>query len=167
MNIKECRQLCLSNCSCTAYANSDIRGGSGCLLWFGDLMDMRDLEQGGQDLYIRLAASEIGLARKNHIMDCEEREKEMELPIYSFGTIENATNNFCIKNKLGEGGFGPVYKGTLIEGQGVAVKRLSKNSEQGLNEIKNEVILIAKLQHRNLVKLLGCCIQGDEKLLIY
>ncbi|XVE96001.1 hypothetical protein REPUB_Repub02eG0184000 [Reevesia pubescens] len=100
-------------------------------------------------------------------MDCEEREKEMQLPIYSFGTIENTINNFCIKNKLGEGGFGPVYKGTLIEGQGVAVKRLSKNSEQGLNELKNQVILITKLQHRNIVKLLGRCIQGDEKLLIY
>ncbi|XVF04254.1 hypothetical protein REPUB_Repub05bG0066800 [Reevesia pubescens] len=210
MNIKECRQLCLSDCSCTAYANSDIReGGSGCLLWFGDLMDMRDLETGGQDLYIRLAASEInksgiswekkrvvlivssviigmgmligailctqwrkrnrkGFARKNHITECEEREKEeMELPIYNFATIVNATNNFCVKNKLGEGGFGPVYKGTLVEGKDIAVKRLSKNSGQGLNEFKNEIILIAKLQHRNLVKLLGCCIQGDENLLIY
>ncbi|WRX29401.1 Serine-threonine/tyrosine-protein kinase [Theobroma cacao] len=101
-------------------------------------------------------------------MDCDEREnEEMELPLFNFGTIANATNNFSIENLLGKGGFGSVYKGTLAEGQHIAVKRLSNDSGQGLKEFKNEVILIAKLQHRNLVKLLGCCIQGDEKLLIY
>ncbi|WRX29402.1 Serine-threonine/tyrosine-protein kinase [Theobroma cacao] len=109
-----------------------------------------------------------GLTRKNHTLDSDEKEKEeMELPLFSFGTMANATNNFSVDNLLGKGGFGPVYKGTLEEGQEIAVKRLSKNSGQGLKEFKNEVILIAKLQHRNLVKLLGCCIQGDEKLLIY
>ncbi|KAK7290795.1 hypothetical protein RIF29_05496 [Crotalaria pallida] len=65
-----------------------------------------------------------------------------------------ATNNFSIQNKIGEGGFGPVYWGTLTDGVAIAVKRLSASSGQGLTEFKNEVKLIAKLQHRNLVKLL-------------
>ncbi|KAJ0733627.1 putative protein kinase RLK-Pelle-DLSV family [Helianthus annuus] len=95
------------------------------------------------------------------------QEEDMEPPIFSFSTIANATANFSSDNKLGEGGVGPVYKGMLEEGQEIAVKRLSKNSSQGLNEFKNEVVFISKLQHRNLVKLLGCCIEGDERLLIY
>ncbi|KAK9084926.1 hypothetical protein Sjap_025337 [Stephania japonica] len=70
-------------------------------------------------------------------------------------------------NKLGEGGFGPVYQGTLLDGHEIAVKRLSKNSGQGLEEFMNEVTVIAKLQHKNLVRLLGCCIQEEEKMLVY
>ncbi|KAA8523791.1 hypothetical protein F0562_010214 [Nyssa sinensis] len=94
----------------------------------------------------------------------ESRKEDMDLPLFNLITIANATNNFSINKKLGEGGFGPVYKGMLEEGQEIAVKRLSKNSSQGVEEFKNEVICIAKLQHRNLVKLLGCCIQGEEKI---
>ncbi|KAF6159065.1 hypothetical protein GIB67_032682 [Kingdonia uniflora] len=97
----------------------------------------------------------------------ESQTFELDLPVFDFVTIENATNNFSSNNILGEGGFGPVYKGVLSTGQEIAVKRLSKNSGQGQEEFKNEVILIAKLQHRNLVRLTGWCIQREENILIY
>ncbi|XP_062187330.1 putative cysteine-rich receptor-like protein kinase 12 isoform X2 [Phragmites australis] len=88
--------------------------------------------------------------------------------LYDFAQIKEATDNFSSENKLGQGGFGPVYKGLLPGGLEVAVKRLAACSVQGLLEFKNEIQLIAKLQHKNLVKLLGCCIQGDqEKMLVY
>ncbi|GAA0162919.1 transmembrane signal receptor [Lithospermum erythrorhizon] len=95
------------------------------------------------------------------------KREDMDLPLFEFHTITSATRNFSIENMIGKGGFGPVYKGILSSGQEVAVKRLSKNSGQGAQEFKNELILIAKLQHRNLVRLLGCCIQGEEMMLIY
>ncbi|GLT49855.1 hypothetical protein SLA2020_233830, partial [Shorea laevis] len=86
---------------------------------------------------------------------------------YDLSTIRDATNNFSDENKLGQGGFGAVYKGRLANGQEVAVKRLSMNSGQGDLEFKNEVQLVARLQHRNLVKLHGFCLEGRERLLIY
>lgn len=86
---------------------------------------------------------------------------------YSLASIQAATNNFSDDNKVGEGGFGDVYKGILPNGQEVAVKRLSRNSGQGAVEFKNEVVLVAKLQHKNLVRLLGFCLEGEEKILIY
>ncbi|XP_010529593.1 PREDICTED: cysteine-rich receptor-like protein kinase 11 [Tarenaya hassleriana] len=82
-------------------------------------------------------------------------------------SIETATNRFSESKKLGEGGFGEVYKGMLPSGTQVAVKRLSKTSSQGAREFKNEAVLVAKLQHRNLVRLLGFCVEGEEKLLVY
>ncbi|CAN1747821.1 G-type lectin S-receptor-like serine/threonine-protein kinase RKS1 [Linum perenne] len=104
-----------------------------------------------------------------------KREKEVlggstiypELPFYDLGSILIATNSFSLANKIGEGGFGTVYKGQLSNGQEVAVKRLSRSSDQGIQELKNELLLIARLQHRNLVKLLGCCIEDDEQILVY
>ncbi|GLT52410.1 hypothetical protein SLA2020_257550 [Shorea laevis] len=94
-------------------------------------------------------------------------KKEVEIPLFNFSSVSAATNNFSASNKLGEGGFGPVYKGKLLNGHEVAVKRLSRSSGQGWDELKNEAMLIAKLQHKNLVKLLCCCIEGNEKILIY
>nr|XP_027062938.1 putative receptor-like protein kinase At4g00960 [Coffea arabica] len=86
---------------------------------------------------------------------------------YSLSAIQTATNNFSVANEIGEGGFGRVYKGVLANGQEVAVKRLSRSSGQGAEEFKNEIVVVAKLQHRNLVRLLGFCLEGEEKILIY
>ncbi|KAI8557700.1 hypothetical protein RHMOL_Rhmol04G0030200 [Rhododendron molle] len=205
MSLEECRRTCLGNCSCTAYTNLDIRkAGSGCLLWFGDLIDIKEfIEGGGQDIYVRMASSEsedspylfcingpnsytvyvagkdllsfdldtsIG-AGNNTLTEANKshntRKKEVDLPQFSFASVSAATDNFSDANKLGEGGFGPVHKGKLQRGYKVAVKRLSKKSGQGLEELQNEAMLIAKLQHKNLVRLLGCCIDRDEKILIY
>ncbi|EXC11581.1 Receptor-like serine/threonine-protein kinase SD1-8 [Morus notabilis] len=222
MSLEECRKLCLENCSCTAYANADIEnGGTGCVTWSGELIDIRDYAEGGQVLYVRLAAADlendwtpkkiiiivavaVGICvllsvlfvvwrRKakentetrgpreksqdlllNEMVNSKregysgERDKdELDLPLFDYRTMAMATNNFSDENKLGQGGFGSVYKGMLVEGQEIAVKRLAKNSAQGIEEFKNEVRLIAKLQHINLVRLLGFCIEMDDKMLIY
>ncbi|CAF1732622.1 cysteine-rich receptor-like protein kinase 41 [Brassica napus] len=84
-----------------------------------------------------------------------------------FDTIRLATDDFSPGNQLGEGGFGVVYKGVLDSGEEIAVKRLSMKSGQGDNEFINEVSLVAKLHHRNLVRLIGFCLEGQERLLIY
>ncbi|KAI4334054.1 hypothetical protein L6164_018791 [Bauhinia variegata] len=84
----------------------------------------------------------------------EEKDTEgIGVPYFDFESILEATANFSDANKLGRGGYGPVYKGMFPGGQAIAVKRLSSVSSQGLKEFKNEVVLIAKLQHRNLVRL--------------
>ncbi|XP_031498249.1 cysteine-rich receptor-like protein kinase 10 [Nymphaea colorata] len=97
----------------------------------------------------------------------EDELQSVEALLFDLDSIRIATDNFSLQNKLGEGGFGPVYKGKLPGGEIIAVKRLSKYSSQGAAEFKNEVQLVAKLQHRNLVRLHGCCLQGEEKILIY
>ncbi|KAJ9560284.1 hypothetical protein OSB04_005444 [Centaurea solstitialis] len=96
-----------------------------------------------------------------------DKKTNNELRYFTFQSILSATNKFSSTNKLGEGGFGAVYKGKLADGQEVAVKRLSKSSAQGVKEFKNEIELIVKLQHTNLVRLLGCCIEKQEKILVY
>ncbi|XXG69595.1 hypothetical protein AAC387_Pa06g2418 [Persea americana] len=217
LNLDACKEECLKNCNCTAYASADIsEGGRGCLMWHGDLVDLRVYSVGGQDIYTRVAASDLdgsaieysrGLQGKKELFvtlltiivglllfvscgycwwrkakgremngrhdtvlsddDIEENCKGSELLLFNVSVIAAATNNFSESNLLGKGGFGPVYKGQLLNGQEIAVKRLSKTSTQGIKEFKNEVTLIAKLQHRNLVRLLGYGISGQEKMLIY
>ncbi|XBI29462.1 hypothetical protein VPH35_053446 [Triticum aestivum] len=237
MTLDQCRQLCLANCSCRAYSAANVSGGinRGCVIWGVDLMDMRQYPAVVQDVFIRLAQSEvdalIAAARRQRpnrklliagvaaasgvlllgaILGCccfwrkkrhaktapsshsdvlplrhrkhpaasparnqrlaENRmssEKDLDLPFFDLEAILTATDDFDPDSKIGQGGFGSVYMGKLEDGQEVAVKRLSKKSVQGVGEFKNEVKLIAKLQHRNLVKLLGCCIDEDERMLVY
>lgn len=104
---------------------------------------------------------------KNEDGNEEETSQMVQSWQMNFATISAATNNFSEANKLGQGGFGTVYKGTLSTGQEIAVKRLSKTSGQGEKDFKKEALLVAKLQHRNLVKFLGFCLEKDERLLIY
>ncbi|XP_024976433.1 G-type lectin S-receptor-like serine/threonine-protein kinase At4g27290 isoform X2 [Cynara cardunculus var. scolymus] len=210
LTLVQCQKLCLKNCSCMAYANILKKGGNGCLLWTGDLVDIQEAPSFTSEIYVRLAFSDlvsvsgshkkkrkmipliigvvVGMSitlglifvlwRKwkknsvpkgegNQLYTNESRKEDLELPLFNLSEIAKATHNFSFNNKLGEGGYGPVYKGVLQDGKEVAVKRLSETSNQGLDEFKNEVICISKLQHRNLVRLLGCCIQGNEKMLIY
>jgi serine/threonine protein kinase len=86
---------------------------------------------------------------------------------FDFETIRVATDDFSLTNKIGEGGFGVVYKGHLPDGLEIAVKRLSIHSGQGNAEFKTEVLLMTKLQHKNLVKLFGFSIKESERLLVY
>jgi hypothetical protein len=241
MTLDQCRQACLGNCSCRAYAAANVSGevSRGCVIWAVDLLDMRQYSAVVQDVYLRLARSEIdalnaeanrrrrpnrsvviatvatisGVLLLGAIACCcfwrnkarrkrqtetapsstddvlplrirkqtmlspspgqrldDDRmscEKDLDLPLFDLAVIMVATDNFAADNKIGQGGFGPVYMGKLEDGQEVAVKRLSTSSVQGVGEFKNEVKLIAKLQHRNLVRLLGCCIDHDERMLVY
>ncbi|KAG2308318.1 hypothetical protein Bca52824_028066 [Brassica carinata] len=155
----QCQKGCLRNCSCTAFAYIT---GIGCLLWYQELMDTVQYSAGAEFLSIRLASSELDSWKSGL-----EQQEISGLTFFEMNTIRAATDNFKISNKLGEGGFGPVYKGILSDRKEIAVKRLSSSSGQGTEEFMNEIKLISKLQHRNLVRLLGCCIDGEEKLLIY
>ncbi|XP_073005374.1 G-type lectin S-receptor-like serine/threonine-protein kinase At4g27290 isoform X1 [Typha latifolia] len=131
-----------------------------CNLWI-----RRQRHKGTKILSHNLSLLALGTTEANDLWWSEQRDSQFS--VFEFSQIAEATNNFSTENKLGEGGFGPVYKGQIPEGKNIAVKRLAAHSGQGLVEFKNEILLIAKLQHRNLVRLLGCCIQGEEKLLVY
>ncbi|KAK3440684.1 hypothetical protein EUGRSUZ_B00960 [Eucalyptus grandis] len=106
-------------------------------------------------------------------LDCREVEDselhglDIQIGHFTLRQIKAATSNFDSVNKIGEGGFGPVYKGTLSNGTIIAVKQLSSRSKQGNREFLNEIGMISALQHPNLVKLYGCCIEGNQLLLVY
>ncbi|KAL8259885.1 hypothetical protein R6Q59_027838 [Mikania micrantha] len=114
--------------------------------------------------FLELMASES--FRDSGDIDRDGR-KGSDMVVFSYAAIVAATNDFSDENKLGRGGFGPVYKGKLSDEREIAIKRLSRTSRQGLVEFKNELILISKLQHTNLVRVLGGCVHEEEKMLIY
>jgi serine/threonine protein kinase len=87
--------------------------------------------------------------------------------ILDLPTIRVATDDFADTKMIGQGGFGMVYKGVLPDGQEIAVKRLCQSSRQGIGELKSELILVAKLYHKNLVRLIGVCLEQQEKILVY
>ncbi|XP_020683490.1 probable leucine-rich repeat receptor-like serine/threonine-protein kinase At3g14840 isoform X1 [Dendrobium catenatum] len=106
-----------------------------------------------------------GYFRRKNAKDNDLRG--LETISFSLRQIQAATSNFSSSNKIGEGGFGSVYKGRLADGTVIAVKQLSSKSSQGNQEFVNEIGMISALQHPNLVKLYGCCIEGNQLLLVY
>ncbi|PSS14443.1 G-type lectin S-receptor-like serine/threonine-protein kinase [Actinidia chinensis var. chinensis] len=186
----ECESSCLSHCSCTAYAyDSD-----GCLVWFGELLNLQLLggnEGSGSTLYLRLSASEFSSAKNNKgivigavvgsvvallglvvivIWTWQRRSVGMMKPVegslvaFGYKDLQNATKNFS--EKLGGGGFGSVFKGTLPDSTVVAVKKL-ESANQGEKQFRTEVSTIGTIQHVNLVRLRGFCSEGNKKLLVY
>ncbi|PIA60787.1 hypothetical protein AQUCO_00300361v1 [Aquilegia coerulea] len=167
----DCKQFCLDDYSCNAYAFN-----SSCLLWKRDEFvrpplqkDPLQKDEGQPAVYIQLRVAASMIQSSTSVVprptsgEHEPEQGKLDLPLFDFNAVAIATNNFS--NKLGEGGFGPVYK--LLDEREIAVKRLSRSSGQGLQEFKNELMLISKLQHRNLVRLLGYCIGREEKILFY
>ncbi|XP_061350344.1 probable leucine-rich repeat receptor-like serine/threonine-protein kinase At3g14840 [Gastrolobium bilobum] len=108
-----------------------------------------------------------GCIGKKKSLAKELKDLDLQTGLFTLRQIKAATNNFDISNKIGEGGFGPVYKGTLPDGTIIAVKQLSAKSKQGNREFVNEIGMISALQHPCLVKLYGCCVEGDQLLLVY
>ncbi|XP_028786510.1 cysteine-rich receptor-like protein kinase 26, partial [Neltuma alba] len=109
----------------------------------------------------------FGSRKERQNEDDIQRIAAKEQKVFSYETLVSATKNFNPNHKLGEGGFGPVYKGKLEDGREIAVKKLSVRSNQGKKEFVNEAKLLARVQHRNVVNLLGYCVFGSEKLLVY
>ncbi|XP_060668621.1 probable LRR receptor-like serine/threonine-protein kinase At1g53430 isoform X2 [Ziziphus jujuba] len=118
-------------------------------------------------LLVLLALRKMGYLGGKDLENPELRGIELQTGYFTLRQIKAATNNFDPSNKIGEGGFGPVYKGVLSDGSVIAVKQLSSRSKQGNREFVNEIGMISALQHPNLVKLYGCCIEGNQLLLIY
>ncbi|PHT60422.1 hypothetical protein CQW23_02785 [Capsicum baccatum] len=156
----------------------------GCMSWSGFLIDIQQFEGSGTTLYIRIAHSELdhhGEIRLIAVLVIGSfstvciavfliwfwMSRQRGVAIFKFEVLAMSTDQFHVNNKLGQGGFGPVYKGVLADGEEIAVKKLLTASGQGMEEFMNEVLLISRVQHRNLVRLLGCCIDKEEKKLIY
>ncbi|PON52977.1 S-locus glycoprotein [Parasponia andersonii] len=132
MKTEECRAKCMSNCSCAAYSNTDIEGeGSGCAMWFGDLIDVSQIPGGGQDLYSRMPASEL----RNYpsLNENGGKEEDLELSLFDIHNIFRATDNFSKMNKLDEGDFGPVYRAWKLMKEGRAIEMIDECLKDSYN----------------------------------
>uniref|UniRef100_A0A0D9Y5D1 non-specific serine/threonine protein kinase n=1 Tax=Oryza glumipatula TaxID=40148 RepID=A0A0D9Y5D1_9ORYZ len=187
-SIRECEAACYSDCSCTSFAFNKT-----CLLWYGELqntivfdsrsegylMYMRVVEQKQEKSEYKVAIivvtvigglvliliSMILLWRgKRKLFTEKPVNSDSRLMIFSNSQLKNATKGFS--EKLGEGGFGCVFKGTLPGFSVVAVKKL-KDLRQGEKQFRSEVQTIGMIQHINLVRLLGFCAEGSKRLLVY
>ncbi|CAM6057704.1 unnamed protein product, partial [Sphagnum tenellum] len=108
---------------------------------------------------------------KNALALCEIQKEfakqQVQPTLYSYNVLSKATRDFHQDNKLGEGGFGVVYKGILLDGTKLAIKLLTTKSHQGIDDFLNEVVSITGVRHKNLVKLKGCCLHHTQRLLVY
>lgn len=187
--VGECAASCLSNCSCTAYSYD-----SRCSLWYGDLTNLQQLGDGGETLYLRLAASELPDSRSSQgkiigaavgaaagvlgalalawgIVWWRRRRRFRALRVvdgtlvpFRYGDLRRVTKDFS--EKLGGGGFGSVFKGIMPDSTQVAVKKL-EGICQGEKQFRTEVNTIGTIQHVNLVRLRGFCSEGTWRLLVY
>nr|XP_024386592.1 L-type lectin-domain containing receptor kinase IX.1-like isoform X2 [Physcomitrium patens] len=119
-------------------------------------------------LIIAVLGSKYRIARK-FVREIQEdfARASISTNLYTYKELKKATRNFHNDNKLGEGGFGEVFLGKIRDGSQVAVKKLADDSKQGKPQFLAEVMIISKVQHRNLVKLRGCCVEGRHRLLVY
>ncbi|KAM4121149.1 hypothetical protein ACJW30_03G186800 [Castanea mollissima] len=170
LTMNDCRVTCWNLCGCDAYTFL-YDNQTGCKFWVKKGEFFQDLSGIIPALYVLIPKSSQNVEKDAksddgmlELMNSDtfttvnelqnDRKQGNDLRIFSYKCIMSATNNFSLENKLGEGGFGLVYKGIFSKGQELAIKRLSRNSGQGMLEFKNELILISELQHMNLVQLL-------------
>ncbi|XP_060672795.1 G-type lectin S-receptor-like serine/threonine-protein kinase At2g19130 [Ziziphus jujuba] len=151
-NTVECKATCLNDCSCTAYAYKS----NSCLIWNGDPMSL-------QQLPLNDSSGKLSLRRRRKKMVRAGKSMEGSLVVFEYRYLQNATDNFS--EKLGGGGFGSLFKGTLPESTVIAVKQLDSIS-QGEKQFRAEVSTIGTIQHVNLVHLHGFCSRGTKKLLV-
>ncbi|KVI04165.1 G-type lectin S-receptor-like serine/threonine-protein kinase At2g19130 isoform X1 [Cynara cardunculus var. scolymus] len=184
----ECQRTCLNNCSCNAYSYDN----NGCSIWNGELLNLSDDNDNATTIYVKVASKDLPSQKKNNgviigavvgsvvglvlilglILFLIHRNKrsvgktavEGSLISFVYRDLQTATKNFS--DKLGGGGFGSVFKGTLPDSTVVAVKKL-ESVTQGEKQFRSEVSTIGTIHHVNLVRLRGFCSEGNSKLLVY
>uniref|UniRef100_A0A0D9Y5E8 Receptor-like serine/threonine-protein kinase n=1 Tax=Oryza glumipatula TaxID=40148 RepID=A0A0D9Y5E8_9ORYZ len=187
---EDCREACLNKCYCVAYSTE-----TGCKLWYYDLYNLSSADKPPYSkIYVRLGSklkSKRGLATRWMVLLvvgsvavasamlavlllCRYRRDlfgsskfvvEGSLVVYSYAQIKKATENFS--DKLGEGGFGSVFRGTLPGSTTVVAVKNLKGLGYAEKQFRAEVQTVGMIRHTNLVRLLGFCVKGNRKLLVY